>query len=345
NTTLTLADETDLLKIIAVICDQATKQLDSIYSTYFTYDALDEVLIPFYSNAFREREAILSFKVPVGVGLSGAVAQSMSGAYSNYTDSDRPVVHVEGTDKDADAIESVISEPVMDGETLLGVITIGTEEKVYNDEDLAKLRVFARLASIAIKRAEKESALEQSEETYRTLYETTMTLADETDLQRVLAAIADNARGLMDAHFCNILSYDPEGKELVTIYTNVPTSRETIRVFHLPLGVGLGGLVAEQRRGAYSNYSDPDRPVVHMEGTDDSEEHRESVLAEPIMDSETLLGVFLIHALDRIFTDDDLAKVRVFARLTSIALKRGQYIQALSVSEERFLQVAASSGD
>ena len=345
DTTLSLADETDLLRIITIICDQATEQLDSTYCIYSQYDAKEELLIPFYTNAPREREAFMAFKVPLGVGLSGAVARNRLGAYSNYTDEDRPVVNIEGTDDDANDIESVISEPVMDGETLLSVITIGTEEKVYDDEDLAKLRIFARLASIAIKRAENLAALERSRETYRTLYETTMTLADEADPDRVLAGIADNARDLMDAHFCNILSYDPEGKVLIPIYTNAPTSREMILAFRQPLGVGLGGLVAEQRRGAYSNYSDPDRPVVHIEGTDDADEHRESVLAEPIMDSETLLGVFLIHDLDRIFTDDDLAKVRVFARLTSIALKRGQYIQALSESEEKYRSLVEQATD
>jgi len=345
DTTLTLADEIDLMKIISRICDQATRLLDSIYCTYFTWDPSEEVLLPFYSNAPREREAILGFKVPLGVGLSGRVARERVGVYSNYTDPDRPVVHVEGTDEEVDSVESVISEPVMDSDTLLGVITIGAEGKLYDDGDLDKLSIFARLASIAIKRAENRQDLERSEDTYRTLYETTMTLADETDLEKVLAKIADNARLLMDAHFCNILLLDTEEGMLSPIYTNAPTSRDEIMEFRVPLGVGLGGKVAQLRRGAYSNYCDPDRPVVHIDGTDDSEEHRESVLGEPIMDGETLLGVFLIHALDRVFTDDDLTKVRVFARLTSVALKRSQYVQALEESEEKYRSLVEQATD
>ncbi|HUT97899.1 MAG TPA: PAS domain S-box protein [bacterium] len=345
DTTLTLADETDLFKIISRICDQATRLLDSIYCTYFTFDASEGVLVPFYSNAPREREAILGFTVSMGVGLSGKVALERAGNYSNYTDTDRPVVHVEGTDGEVDSIESVISEPVMDSDTLLGVITIGAEGKLYDEGDLGKLSIFARLASIAIKRAENHQALERSEDTYRTLYETTMTLADETDLEKVLAKIADNARLLMNAHFCNILLFDPEEGVLAPIYTNAPTSRDELMAFRVPLGVGLGGKVAQLRRGAYSNFCDPDRPVVHIEGTDDSEEHRESVMGEPIMDGDTLLGVFLIHALDRVFTDDDLAKVRVFARLTSVALKRSQYLEALEESEEKYRSLVEQATD
>jgi PAS domain S-box-containing protein len=345
DTTLTLADEIDLYKIISQICDQATRLLGSIYCTYFTYDAGDGMLVPFYSNAPRQREAILSFKVPLGVGLSGRVALEKGGAYSNFSDEDRPVVHVEGTDEEVDAVESVISEPVLDSEDLLGVITIGTEGKVYTDDDLAKLRIFARLASIAIKRAENRQALEDSEEVYRTLYQTTMTLADSTDLDEVLAAIADNARRLMDAFFCNILVYYPEDDTLAPIYTNAPDSKEAILSFRVPMGKGLAGLVAKDRRGAYSNYCDPDRPVIHVEGTDDADEHRESVLAEPVMDSDTLLGVFLIHALERVFTDEDLAKVRVFARLTSVALKRSQYVEALEESEEKYRSLVEQATD
>jgi PAS domain S-box-containing protein len=345
DTTLTLADESDLYKIISMICDQATRLLDSIYCTYFTYDASREVLVPFYSNAPREREAILGFEVPLGMGLSGKVARERAGGYSNYSDPDRPVVHVAGTDARVDDVESVISEPVMDAETLLGVITIGSEGKLYDSGDLDKLSVFARLASIAIKRAQNRQALERSEETYRTLYETTMTLADESDLGKVLAKIADNARLLQDAHFCNILLFDSEEGVLTPIYTNAPSSRDEIMALRLPVGSGLGGKVAELRRGAYSNYCDPDRPVVHIEGTDDSEEHRESVLGEPIMDGDTLLGVFLIHALDRVFTDDDLAKVRVFARLTSVALKRSQYLEALEESEEKYRTLVEQATD
>ncbi|MCX7021068.1 MAG: PAS domain S-box protein, partial [bacterium] len=349
DTTLTLADESDLKKIISVICDQATRLLSSIYCTYFTYDASREVLVPFYSNAPREREAILGFLVPLGMGLSGHVALERAGEISNYTDPDRPVVHVEGTDDEVDSVESVISEPVMDSDTLLGVITIGSEGKLYDEADLGKLSIFARLASIAIKRAQNHQALERSEDTYRTLYETTMTLADEADLEKVLGKIADNARLLMNAHFCNILSFDPEGGAppgvLTPIYTNAPTSRDELMAFRVPLGVGLCGKVAQLRRGSYSNFCDPDRPVVHIEDTDDSEEHRESVLGEPIMDGETLLGVFLIHALDRVFTDDDLAKVRVFARLTSVALKRSQYLEALEESEEKYRSLVEQATD
>jgi PAS domain S-box-containing protein len=345
DTTLTLADSTDLSEIISRICDQVTRLLSSIYCTYFTFDASEGVLVPFYSNAPQDREAILGFKVPLGMGLSGKVAQERVGAYSNYTDPDRPVVHVEGTDGEVDERESVISMPVLESDTLLGVITIGTEGKLYDSGDLNKLSIFARLASMAVKRAQNRRELERSEDTYRTLYETTMTLADSTDLEKVLGKIADNARMLMDAHFCNILVFDPEDNMLTPIYTNAPTSRDELMAFRVPLGVGLGGKVAQRGSGAYSNYCDPDRPVVHIEGTDASQEHRESVLGEPIMDGETLLGVFVIHALDRVFTDDDLVKVRVFARLTSVALKRSQYLEALEESEEKYRSLVEQATD
>ncbi len=172
HTTLALADEIELEAVLREIAGQAMTLLRGDDCIVYLLDRDGGILKPLYANTRKGVEAILSFNVRLGVGVTGRVAESGVGSFVNIGAEDDYRVHVPGTDATEDENESVIAVPMFDGSDVLGVITICKDGGVYDEGELEKLTVFARQAEMAIKRARSLDALRDSEERYRSLIET-----------------------------------------------------------------------------------------------------------------------------------------------------------------------------
>jgi PAS domain S-box-containing protein len=335
DTTLVLAEENDTQSVIEVIAEQATSLLKANACMVLLVDYEKKVLQPYYTTREEYRELFSTLEIPFGSGLSGLVAQTGVGRYLNVDDVESISIHIEGTDRDEDENESIISVPMFDGKRVMGVLTVTKFYQSYNDDDLSRLTILARQAEIALKRSRDRKFLATSEATYRALYETTLAITEESNLNTVIEHIVSTAKELLDSFWAVYSRFDPETRILTPLYTNAPDAREEIMSWQIRLGEGLTGLVAEQRKGMYSNYNDKERPVAHIEGTDDITSV-ESVIAEPVLDGDTLLGVLFVSKRSSLYTDNDLFKLRVFARLASISIKRADSLEALAVSEATY---------
>jgi|GEM_PF-2289471 PAS domain S-box-containing protein len=202
HTTLALADEIELEAVLREIADQAMTLLRGDDCIVYSLDRGEGILKPLYANTRKGVEAILSFDVRLGVGVTGRVAESGVGSFVNIGAEDDYRVHVPGTDAAEDENESVIAVPMFDGSDVLGVITICKDGGVYDEGELEKLTVFARQAEVAIKRARSLEALRDSEERYRSLIET---IHDGF-------AVVDGDENILFVNqaYCNILGYAKE---------------------------------------------------------------------------------------------------------------------------------------
>jgi|GEM_PF-989662 len=333
-TTLEVTEESNLDKTIEHIVNTAKKLLNSYWSMYFRFDQKTKTLIPLYTNAPDARNEIMDWRLRLGEGLSGLVAQQHKGMYSNYNDRERPVTHIKGTAEISNT-ESVIAEPVLDGDTLLGVLFVSTREQLYTDDDLFKLRVFAQLVSISIKRIDSLESLAASEATYRALYNTALAITEEHNLEKTIKHVVDTIHDLFEAYWSCYFRYDEETETIATAYANTSENEDKVKALRIPLGAGLSGLVAARREGMYSNYNDENRPIANIGDTIDKSDI-ESLLAEPVLDGDKLLGVLFVSVKNRLYTDDDLFKLRVFARLTAVSIKRADSIESLAVSEATY---------
>ncbi len=335
DTTLVLADENETQSVIEVIAGQAVSLLKADDCMVLLVDHEKQIMRPYYTTREEYRELFKTLEMPFGEGLSGRVAQAGVGSYSNADDTDRIAIHIDGTKKGDDAKESIISVPMFDGKLVMGVLTVTKFYQSYNDDDLSRLTILARQAEIALKRSRDRKFLATSEATYRALYETTLAITEESNLNTVIEHIVSTAKELLDSYWAVYSRFDPETRTLTPLYTNAPDAQEEIMSWQIPLGEGLTGLVAEQRKGMYSNYNDKERPVAHIEGTDEIASV-ESVIAEPVLDGDILLGVLFVSKRSSFYTDNDLFKLRVFARLASISIKRADSLEALAVSEATY---------
>lgn len=190
-----------------------------------------------------------------------------------------------------------------------------------------------------------EEALRISEQVYRSLYESTMVLGDITDLTRIMEVIAEQARNMLDGECATIYLWDRNRKVLVPYYTNAPDEQEKFMAFDIKPGTGLTGSVAQKKEGSYANYNDSKATKAYVPGTKSKKDHLQSIIAEPMMSDGNLLGVLNVLAQERVFTDEDLMKLRILAKQATVAYIHSQNLDELVKSEERFRKMGDNIHD
>lgn len=202
-------------------------------------------------------------------------------------------------------------------------------------------------------RKEVEKTLRESKKFYKTVYDTTLSIAAEEDLAKVLESISDNVKVLLDATDCTVYMLDDDGKNLVPIYSNHPLYRKEIMSYNIPVGEGLSGMVVESRKGDYINYDEkPSRTGIHIPGTDVSEDKRESILSVPLFKEGKVIGAITPGKLNGKFSDMDIHKLSVFARQAELALNKADNLksiknstEALKEKEEMYRTIFESAND
>lgn len=211
------------------------------------------------------------------------------------------------------------------------VLSVRTHRITFAGEDVA----LGNCIDIT-ERVKAEEALRESERIYRSLYESTLALADKIDLTEIITVIAEQAINILKGLCCTFYVWDEANQVLVPYYSNAPDDRDKILAYKVPLNCGLTGSVAKSRKGNYSNFDDKKGIRAPIPGTSTASDHLQSIIAEPLTDGDRLVGVINVIAFNRSFTDDDQGKLRILARQATIAYLRSQNLQALQESEERY---------
>lgn len=201
--------------------------------TIFILEKEENVLVPLLTVDEEHEEAINSMRLKPGQGLTGCVAQTGVGMISNHSESDPRSIQVPGTPVEP---ESIISVPLTWSAEVIGVITLRNNVgKIFVQEDLEILTIFARQTADAIENAKLYEKLEKA-------YEELTATQDRLIMAEKLKVLGDIAGGV--AHdFNNILGTilgrvqllqkkidDPELKrELETIEAAALEGRTTVR--------------------------------------------------------------------------------------------------------------------
>jgi signal transduction histidine kinase/ActR/RegA family two-component response regulator len=164
--------------------------------TIFILDRDEDVLIPLLTVDEKHADAINSMRLKPGQGLTGWVAETGIGVVSNHSEDDPKSIQVPGTPVEA---ESLISAPLTWSGEVIGVITLRNNTgKLFVQEDLEILTIFARQTADAIENAKLYEKLEKA-------YEELSTTQDRLIMAEKLQALGEMAGGV--AHdFNNILA-------------------------------------------------------------------------------------------------------------------------------------------
>lgn len=140
-----------------------------------------------------------------------------------------------------------IAVPLRVRERIVGTLAVGTRQAMcYDADDLAVLDLFGRIVATAIERLEAQAQAERRAARLRALHEVALTLAQETDPEKVLRLVVARARGLVDADRATAwLWSDAEERLVGAAYDGYEAGLPQDRV---PVGEGAVGRAFEAGR-------------------------------------------------------------------------------------------------
>ncbi len=156
-----ITPQSDVFTLLNHILSTALEAVDSQDGSVQLYDEESGDLV-FAQVLGTSREALLGYRLPVGEGIAGWVA-------ANHQPRWVPDVHLEPLfspmvdDVTGFRTQSLICVPLLDGNRVLGVIEVVNKAsgEPFDEKDLNILVLVARLASLALIRAEGRQATGQ----------------------------------------------------------------------------------------------------------------------------------------------------------------------------------------
>lgn len=161
------------------------------------------------------------------------------------------------------------------------------------------------------------------------LYETAGDLASIRDVEQVLNAIVRRARRLLRADTAYLAMIDEQRGD-APIRVTEGTVGEEFRRLRLPLGVGLGGLVAQTARASFSADYLHDPRFLHDDVIDSAVggERIVAILGVPLTVGERVIGVlFAADRTERHFTPDEVNLLGSLAAHAAIAIDNARLFQ------------------
>jgi type II secretory pathway pseudopilin PulG len=183
------------------------------------------------------------------------------------------------------------------------------------------------------------------------LLETARELASRSDPGGVLDAIVQRARGLVGADVAYLTLHDPERGDTYMRATAGSVSAR-FQALRLPLGAGLGGLVAETRRPYWTPDYPADGRYRHTDEIDAAvgEEGLVAICGVPLLVDGEFVGVlFASNRTARPFRRDEVALLGSLGALAAVSLVQSRRaaetaaaLDALSAAHAGIEQAAAA---
>ena len=230
---------------------------------------------------------------------------------------------------EAAAPRSVLATPLLVQDAVIGALFVSSEEgRVFRAEEVELVQALADQGALAIHNARLFETERAGRAQLGALAEIGRELTAELDEDRLLQLVVDRVGRLLDGHG---LIYLPETEGWLVpraVSESTPFSPVT-----LPLGRGVTGVVAQERRGLIVN-DYPDWPAA----LPDFRDTVKRMLGQPLVVRERLLGVIIVSrtAADaRPFTEEDLALLEQFATQAAIALDNAGLFRDVRAGRER----------
>ena len=203
--------------------------------------------------------------------------------------------------------------------------TLVTAAPLYDSDG----KLYASMAILTditeLKRAEEE--IKRRSEELSALLETGTAVSSTLDEKKISQLIASRASELIRADGCSVYSFDAEAKELVSITTTVAAEYQERMTCRVPLGEGITGKAAVERKPLMANNVHLDLQARGVRGT---QKLSTCLLSAPLVAREELLGVMtLVRISHEGFTDHDLKVFALFARQAAEAFANSYLFRKL----------------
>ena len=336
-----IARELDLDRLLELILRRAMELVGGTACAILMWDEASRHLTP--GAHLGEFAALTPTPIRAGEGMVGRVAASRKGLVINDYQA------WEGARPSAQRLSFLagIAEPLIFREKLIGVVNIAStnEQKRFTDQDSTLLRLFGDQAAIALENARLYEAA-QRELVERRQAETSLVrrtqqlemvraiseeVTRELDFSTLLQLIVQRAMVFLEAPGGGLLLWEEATQTLLPhVHLGEMAALGGTRV---PLGMGLVGQVAADRRGRIvNNYREwpGAMPTARERIT------LTALMAEPLLYRDRLVGVIGLArgGADPPFVAQDGDLLRLVAAQAAIALENARLFQTQQQSFE-----------
>ena len=181
--------------------------------------------------------------------------------------------------------------------------------------------------------------------TFTVLYELAIAMTADHGLDENLQLVVDRSRELLETDTSYIALRDETGGQ-VFMHTVSGVRTESFKKVRLPLGQGLGGLVAQTKRGYIIEDYFTDKNIMRVVDDVVRKEGIISGMAAPIQIGQENLGVlYVFDRAKREFSQSDLDTLFLIANLAAGEIARKRAEETLRESREQYRSVMEANGD
>ncbi len=231
--------------------------------------------------------------------------------------------------------KSWLGTPMIYQDKVVGVIGVQNtkQSNVYNESHQRLLEAIANQAGGAVLNARAYAQLKRRGQEFATLFDTSTELASTLDPNEVTSIIAQKATELIGADACTVYRFDTDTEMLVPQTTTNRKIRDKIMGCMLPLGKGITGRAAKERRPVLANNIHLDPNSFHIPGT---KREPTCLLSAPLISKGELLGGMTLTRLsEEEFTEQDLQIFSLFVSQAAEAFSNSRlYGQLRKRSDE-----------
>jgi len=271
-------------------------------------------------------EKPLGQTLPPGEGIAGrAIAEArpiwsadlLSDPRINLPDFWRERLEEEG-------YRAAVGLPLIARGTAVGALVLtDAAGRVFSEDDLQILTIFADQAAIAIENARLFAAADQRATELSALREMGQAITSRLELPAVLEAVVAGAMRLLGSQHTQIILWD-EASQSLRYGAALGTEADRVRNQQFELGRGINGVVALTREPMIlDDYQGS--PYVVPECADVV-----ATITTPVLFGDQLLGVLHSHTTQpgRRFTPDDLRLLQMLAGQAAIAIENARLFAA-----------------
>ena len=317
------------------------------YDNFSIYRADDEmrVLNPVLARD-RNARAVLEFPIERGSGLTWWSVEHREPVLLNDALHDDRVIQIPGTVEEE---EAMIIVPLISGDEVIGAMNIartGGAEVAFTDADFELVQLFAGQAAVAITNARLVEQLRARVDAQRSLAEIEAQIASLHEPQTVLDHTVADAARLLGADRAQINLLGESGTHLDPPITAapIPPSDEDVVV---PIGSGIAGLAAAERRVRWTGDYLVDQGFPHDEGDAwIGVQSIHSMMSAPLLGPDRLIGTITVQSTEtNKFDEQDAELLKLLADQAAIALTNARLYAQVEESGRRYRHLVDNSPD
>jgi signal transduction histidine kinase/putative methionine-R-sulfoxide reductase with GAF domain len=227
-----------------------------------------------------------------------------------------------------------LAVPLRIGNRIVGVLDVQSDRvNVFNKEDLTLLQILANQLGVAIENARLFQETRQRYEAMIALHETSLDMISQFDMPELLNALLRRGVQLLGAHAAVLFLYDAK-RGLISSPARYNTVHDMSELTWVP-GEGSIGRVIQTGKpliiNDYENWEGREAAFSHLPLT-----HPRAISVPLIWQNQVIGGMNILNrATDRLFDQNDLWLMNLFADLATIAIKNAElHTQVKEFSQE-----------